>query len=111
MHLNNEPFQLMKNGIKTIEIRLNDEKRQDIKSGDYIIFENLESKETLKVIVIETVVFTSFQSLLKQYSNKEIGAKSEDQLSQKIAAISVSYTHLTLPTNTVTCRSRWSPYH
>ena len=23
----------------------------------------------------------------------------------------VSYTHLTLPTNTVTCRSRWSPYH
>ena len=25
--------------------------------------------------------------------------------------IAVSYTHLTLPTNTVTCRSRWSPYH
>ena len=25
--------------------------------------------------------------------------------------MSVSYTHLTLPTNTVTCRSRWSPYH
>ena len=24
---------------------------------------------------------------------------------------SVSYTHLTLTTNTVTCRSRWSPYH
>ena len=26
-------------------------------------------------------------------------------------ADAVSYTHLTLPTNTVTCRSRWSPYH
>ena len=24
---------------------------------------------------------------------------------------SVSYTHLTLPTNSVWCRSRWSPYH
>ena len=23
----------------------------------------------------------------------------------------VSYTHLTLPTNSYTCRSRWSPYH
>ena len=23
----------------------------------------------------------------------------------------VSYTHLTLPTNVVGCRSRWSPYH
>ena len=27
------------------------------------------------------------------------------------AGAPVSYTHLTLPTNTVTCRSRWSPYH
>ena len=27
------------------------------------------------------------------------------------AAYPVSYTHLTLPTNTVTCRSRWSPDH
>ena len=25
--------------------------------------------------------------------------------------IAVSYTHLTLPTNSVWCRSRWSPYH
>ena len=23
----------------------------------------------------------------------------------------VSYTHLTLPTSHITCRSRWSPYH
>ena len=26
-------------------------------------------------------------------------------------AATVSYTHLTLPTNSVWCRSRWSPYH
>ena len=26
-------------------------------------------------------------------------------------AIAVSYTHLTLPTSAVACRSRWSPYH
>ena len=25
--------------------------------------------------------------------------------------IAVSYTHLTLPTSAVACRSRWSPYH
>ena len=30
---------------------------------------------------------------------------------EDIASVPVSYTHLTLPTNTVTCRSRWSPYH
>ena len=28
-----------------------------------------------------------------------------------LSAASVSYTHLTLPTNSVWCRSRWSPYH
>ena len=33
-------------------------------------------------------------------------AESED-----LAAASVSYTHLTLPTIHVECRSRWSPYH
>ena len=27
------------------------------------------------------------------------------------AARAVSYTHLTLPTTPVACRSRWSPYH
>ena len=27
------------------------------------------------------------------------------------ASATVSYTHLTLPTNRVVCRSRWSPYH
>ena len=25
--------------------------------------------------------------------------------------VAVSYTHLTLPTNSKMCRSRWSPYH
>ena len=25
--------------------------------------------------------------------------------------VTVSYTHLTLPTNWLLCRSRWSPYH
>ena len=72
MHLNNEPFQLMKNEVKTIEIRLNDEKRQEIKSGDYIVFQNLMNEETLTVQVKEIVVFSSFQSLLNQYTNEEV---------------------------------------
>ena len=28
-----------------------------------------------------------------------------------IGILTVSYTHLTLPTNVSMCRSRWSPYH
>ena len=30
---------------------------------------------------------------------------------QQVTVDSVSYTHLTLPTSCVQCRSRWSPYH
>ena len=29
----------------------------------------------------------------------------------KLSLNAVSYTHLTLPTTLVRCRSRWSPYH
>ena len=43
----------------------------------------------------------------------EIGIEGQTRLLQAHALVigAVSYTHLTLPTNTVTCRSRWSPYH
>lgn len=45
MRLHNAPFELIKNGTKTIEIRLNDEKRSLIKEGDIIEFENRITKE------------------------------------------------------------------
>ena len=42
-----------------------------------------------------------YRRFLAEFATKSPGAD----------VVSVSYTHLTLPTNTVTCRSRWSPYH
>ena len=38
MKLNEDPFERIKNGTKTIEFRLFDEKRQQIKIGDQIEF-------------------------------------------------------------------------
>ena len=40
MNLNNEPFELIKSGSKTIELRLNDEKRRLLNVGDEILFNN-----------------------------------------------------------------------
>ena len=37
-------------------------------------------------------------------------SKKENRLAIR-DSIAVSYTHLTLPTTIVLCRSRWSPYH
>ena len=48
--------------------------------------------------------------LTKRMFEKQI--KENPPITEKmIRAMSVSYTHLTLPTIVRWCRSRWSPYH
>lgn len=44
MRVNEKYYNLLKNGIKTIELRLNDEKRRQIKVGDKIEFINGSDK-------------------------------------------------------------------
>jgi ASC-1-like (ASCH) protein len=45
MKLNVEPFNKIKSGKKTIELRLNDEKRQLVKIKDLIEFTNRETEK------------------------------------------------------------------
>ncbi|MBP5631167.1 MAG: RNA-binding protein [Clostridia bacterium] len=54
---------MMKNGQKTIELRLYDEKRQKVKEGDEIVFTNVETNETLKALVLKLHRFDSFETL------------------------------------------------
>ena len=49
MKLNNGPYVNIKNGTKTIELRLNDEKRQLLKIKDLIEFTNRETLEKMLV--------------------------------------------------------------
>ena len=52
---------------------------------------------------------------LKRNQNTAIQARMAsrvlDEIRNKGSLATVSYTHLTLPTNVSRCRSRWSPYH
>jgi len=48
-HLENGPFSKIASGNKTVEFRLYDEKRQLLKVGDTIEFENLADQQILKV--------------------------------------------------------------
>lgn len=67
MHLNDGPFTLIKNGIKDLEYRLNDEKRREIKVGDTITFyKRPEEKEIIKAIVTE---LRYYDNLLDMYSD------------------------------------------
>ena len=63
----------MKIGMKDIEMRLNDDKRQAIKIGDFIEFTNTESGEILKVTVINKHHFSSFDDLYKSFDKSRLG--------------------------------------
>ena len=66
MNLNPKPYELILKGIKTIELRLLDEKRKQIKIGDTLIFKNADNySEQLTCIVKELHVFDSFDELYK----------------------------------------------
>ena len=79
MRLNNGPFELIKGGTKTIEIRLNDEKRSLIKEGDIIEFENIITKEKLKTKVIKLYKFDNFEELYKHFDKISLGY-TEDEI-------------------------------
>ena len=83
MRLNNGPFELIKNGTKTVEIRLNDEKRSLIKEGDIIEFENRATKEKLKVKVIKLHKFDNFEELYKHFDKVSLGYGKEEKADPK----------------------------
>ena len=65
MKLAPEPFAMIRSGQKTIELRLFDEKRQKIKTGDSIVFTETETGETLSVRVEKLHRFDSFDELYR----------------------------------------------
>ena len=72
MKLNKSPFERIKNGTKTIEFRLYDEKRKDIKVGDQIEFSKLpDLQEKLLVNVLKLYREDTFEKLFKKLYNDE----------------------------------------
>lgn len=85
MKLNNDPFNKIKDGIKKVELRLNDEKRRLLSVGDIIEFTNITTNELLYVRVTDLLYFNSFEELYKCVSKKDMGYKEDDD---------VKYTHM-----------------
>lgn len=66
-----KPYNAMEEGYKTIEMRLNDEKRQLLSIGDFIIFTNTEDKnKSLLTIIKDLKHYCSFKELYKDTPNK-----------------------------------------
>ena len=83
MKLNNEPFECIKNGTKTIELRLNDENRKLLTVGDYIEFTNKVTNEKLLVEVIDLFKYNSFEELYKHFNKIEMGYSINEEANPK----------------------------
>ena len=74
MRLHAEPFYKFKDGIKTIEVRLFDEKRRKINVWDHIRFTNRDNtSETLFTQVDEIFRYSTFNDLFKDLYEKYFG--------------------------------------
>ncbi len=83
MRLHKGPFELIKNGSKTIELRLYDEKRQMINVGDTITFENRSDGDKIIVKVIALHKYPSFEELYKHFNKVSIGYKEDEEANPK----------------------------
>ena len=75
MKLNNLPFKQIKEGSKTVEVRLLDEKRKQLEVGDTIIFTNNETNETLEKEIVGLKTFPTFNCLYDSYDSILLGAR------------------------------------
>lgn len=74
MKLRTLPFEKIKNGSKTIELRLNDEKRQTVQVGDFIEFSCLdEPKQKIQTRVTALHHFSSFEELYTALPKEKLG--------------------------------------
>ena len=79
MKLHPGPFAKIKDGSKTIELRLYDEKRQCISVGDTIRFVSTESAVDAVVVLVRNLfIFDSFDELYKHLPLLECGYTEDD---------------------------------
>ena len=78
MKLHPSPFEKIKSGEKTIELRLYDEKRQQLKVGDKIVFTDTTTGETLNTTVVKLHRFDSFEELYKSLPLLKCGYTTEN---------------------------------
>lgn len=82
MCLHPAPFEKIKAGTKVIEVRLNDEKRKDLRVADVIIFENRATGETLKTTVTALHHFPTFKALYEHFPPQMYGSEKSDEWNQ-----------------------------
>ncbi|MBO5211391.1 MAG: ASCH domain-containing protein [Clostridia bacterium] len=89
MNLKARPFQMIKSGQKTIELRLWDEKRSIIKTNDEIIFSCGEQTITAKVLALHC--FENFETLYNSLDLLKCGYLPDELPTAKAADMNEYY--------------------
>lgn len=78
MKLQDKYFDMIVDGSKIYEIRLNDDKRRQISVGDRIEFQKMSDlAQTVRVQVADLLHFTSFEEMAKSLPLEKVGFASE----------------------------------
>lgn len=79
MKLDRAPFNAVKSGEKTVELRLYDEKRRAVSVGDEIEFTCTDGGEKLSAKVCALHVFKDFKELFEALPASDIGYKGREE--------------------------------
>lgn len=91
MQLIHPQWLLIKSGLKTIEIRLNDAKRQALQVGDIVNFIDLTTGQQLTTQLIDITRFASFESLLSEYTAVQVGSALGTPVTQMVQEMLTLY--------------------
>ena len=81
MRLNDVPFEKINSGKKTIELRLNDEKRRKVQVGDFIEFSHIDKQEQkIQVRVTALHCFGSFKELFSELPKEKCGFAPDESV-------------------------------
>ena len=78
MKLKNGPFKAIESGVKTIEMRLYDEKRRLLNTGDEIEFLNLETGNVINTKVVGLHIYRNFEELYQHFNKEKLGYKKAE---------------------------------
>lgn len=93
MRLQKVPFQAIMKGKKNIELRLNDEKRQQIQEGDQIVFKLFDSDEKEITATVDTLYHAeSFAELFSAHSLYGCGFKAGTDVAAAVKSMRKYYT-------------------
>lgn len=78
MNLWHGSFEKIKSGTKTIELRLNDEKRAIINIGDIIEFTDTSSNQKIRCQATNLFRYADFETLYKNHDKLSIGYREDE---------------------------------